>query len=358
MKISKQLLLSILQPAFSVISDSNPMVPILSSGLLCFSPDGATCTGSNGRAYLTVKIEGKFEYMDFCIERSFLKFVSALPEQELDLKLSGQTLHLDHASGKCKFETLPANEYNTVPTLPEDRFLTINSGELKDACHLVMPFKQKEDDLPVFDQTLLVSNMDGIGTCVVGYDKRLNSMGAATFNADLRGNKIILTTGMATAIASLPYDEPVHFSSTDRFLHMECGNLVASEVLSTVKWPDSTSQILSGEGTLKLTVSGDMVKNAIKRLLLTAASPAEALEGMEFSAFSDMLTIKFKDSYESVPCSGDIHPFFMPPSSVIRCCNGSVEMSTSLEVTTPVYFKTDGLKAMSMKCAVINPQKI
>lgn len=107
---------------------SRPQLPVLSNVLLEAKKEGLYVAGTDLEMGILVKVGGKIEENGKVTvpARMFSEFVTSLPAGKIEAELKGETLSVDSGSYHAEFQTIPADEF---PSLP--KFSDVSKDSLK-----------------------------------------------------------------------------------------------------------------------------------------------------------------------------------------------------------------------------------
>lgn len=280
--VAKGYFMKELQKVSAAVKDKS-LLPVLVNFL--FEIDGSilTVTGNNSEIQITTGIEvkehdnGKFA---FCIERSILDVLKALPEQPITLTVAHDTmsLTLSHASGDYQFTIISAEQYPKMDNVEKSTF-RMPANNLKTA--LDKNIRQMADDelRPVMNGIFVDIKKD----CVVfvGSDGHRMSKYVDRTLKDIDSKPFLLPRQavivLSKVITGCGNEEEIRIDSDYKNVAFTIGSTILTARLIEGKYPNYDS-VIPWDNHKKLIVDSKEFTNIINRLLIVSNSSSRLIK--------------------------------------------------------------------------------
>jgi DNA polymerase-3 subunit beta len=134
----------------SGLTGKNVNLPILGNILLKADQQKVDVIATNLELAIVVSVRAKVDTAGtFTVPaRTLAEFISLLPNEKVDIELSGNELLVRCAKSTTKIKGGPADEFPIIPTLEEGKGFSVGTNDLKSALSQVLPAVAKNEIRP------------------------------------------------------------------------------------------------------------------------------------------------------------------------------------------------------------------
>ncbi len=253
----------------SHVASKNISLPILNNVLLKAEKGSLSLMTTNLEIGVVTHIRGKIEQEgSITVQAKTLSdYIALLPNENVELELEGQTLHVRSKKAKTSMKGVEATEFPLIPEVEANREMTLSGATLKDALTSVAFAVAYDETRPEISGVCM--KFSGTNLVLAATDSYRLAERAVTLDTAVDEYQVIIPMRAAQELIRVlgENSETVQIRSNDNQIVFSVGGVTLTSRVIEGQYPDY-QQIIPQEHKTKATVNTRAFANTVKQASL------------------------------------------------------------------------------------------